>query len=111
MAARRRTSVVAPSSDLKARGFAVTFYPFVMMDIPAGNTLPDPYGGTRPAGLSLARAHHLSPAPGQAGTSGQDRGGRDADRGLLRHAAPADFAIAGDSVDLFRARRMVASGA
>lgn len=32
--------------DLKARGLKVTLYPFVLMDIPAGNGLPDPYGGT-----------------------------------------------------------------
>lgn len=36
-------------SELKARGLAVTFYPFVMMDIPADSTLPDPSGaGTQP---------------------------------------------------------------
>ena len=29
-------------AELKARGLKVTLYPFVMMDIPAGNTLPDP---------------------------------------------------------------------
>jgi hypothetical protein len=34
---------------LKARGLAVTLYPFVFMDIPADNALPDPYGGTRQA--------------------------------------------------------------
>lgn len=32
-------------ADLKARGQQVVFYPFVLMDIPADNTLPDPYGG------------------------------------------------------------------
>ncbi|WP_421729732.1 baseplate multidomain protein megatron [Brevundimonas sp.] len=34
---------------LKARGWAVTLYPFVFMDIPADNDLPDPYGGARQA--------------------------------------------------------------
>jgi hypothetical protein len=38
-------SVVRAIEDLKARGLKVTFYPFVMMDIPADNTLPDPYTG------------------------------------------------------------------
>ena len=32
-------------TELKARGLEVTLYPFVFMDIPADNTLPDPYGG------------------------------------------------------------------
>jgi hypothetical protein len=31
-------------SELKARGLKVTLYPFVMMDIPADNALPDPWG-------------------------------------------------------------------
>jgi hypothetical protein len=34
---------------LKARGWEVTLYPFVFMDIPADNALPDPYGGARQA--------------------------------------------------------------
>ncbi|KXF78273.1 host specificity protein [Paramesorhizobium deserti] len=38
-------SVVAAIRDAKARGLQVTFYPFVMMDIAAGNSLPSPYGG------------------------------------------------------------------
>lgn len=32
---------------LKVRGLEVTLYPFLFMDIPADNTLPDPYGGPR----------------------------------------------------------------
>ena len=34
---------------LKARGLEVTLYPFVLMDVPAANGLPDPYGGTEQA--------------------------------------------------------------
>jgi len=34
---------------LKARGLEVTLYPFVLMDVPAGNGLPDPYGGAEQA--------------------------------------------------------------
>lgn len=32
-------------ADLKARGHAVAVTPFLLMDIPAGNTLPDPHNG------------------------------------------------------------------
>ena len=42
-------SVINAIRDLKARGLAVTFYPFVMMDVPAGNGLPDPYGASEQA--------------------------------------------------------------
>ncbi len=38
-------SVVAAIRDLKTRKLQVCFTPFILMDIPAGNTLPDPYGG------------------------------------------------------------------
>ena len=38
-------SVVDAIQDLKARGFRVVLYPFIMMDIPSGNTLPDPDTG------------------------------------------------------------------
>ena len=59
--------------------------PFILMDVPAGNTLADPYGGAGAASLSLARAHHLSSGGRPAGHAGQDGGGGDADRGLRRH--------------------------
>jgi hypothetical protein len=34
---------------IKARGLKVTLYPFIMMDVPGDNGLPDPYGGARQA--------------------------------------------------------------
>lgn len=34
---------------LKQRGYHVTLYPFLLMDIPAGNGLPDPYGAEEQA--------------------------------------------------------------
>src|SRR6185312_217201 len=38
-------SVLHAIRDLKARGLKVTLYPFVMMDLPADNALPDPWTG------------------------------------------------------------------
>ena len=38
-------SVIRAIRDLKARGLKVTLYPFVMMDVPADNGLPDPWTG------------------------------------------------------------------
>ena len=37
-------SILQAISSLKSRGYQVTLYPFILMDIPAGNGLPDPYG-------------------------------------------------------------------
>ncbi len=39
------TSVRQAIALLKARGYHVTLYPFLLMDVPAGNGLPDPHGG------------------------------------------------------------------
>ncbi|AKU43307.1 hydrolase [Rhodobacter phage RcCronus] len=39
-------SVMEAIADLKARGLRVVLYPFIMMDIPGGNTLPRREGGT-----------------------------------------------------------------
>ncbi|WP_417684631.1 baseplate multidomain protein megatron [Roseibium sp.] len=42
-------SVIAAIKDLKARGLKVMLYPFLLLDIPAGNGLPDPHGGSEQA--------------------------------------------------------------
>ncbi|QLF69877.1 glycoside hydrolase/phage tail family protein [Peteryoungia desertarenae] len=42
-------SVIEAIRDIRARGLKVTLYPFIMMDIPAQNGLPDPYGGAEQA--------------------------------------------------------------
>ncbi len=42
-------SVKQAVAMLKARGYHVTLYPFLLMDIPEGNGRPDPYGGEEQA--------------------------------------------------------------
>lgn len=42
-------SVRQAVAELKARGLEVTLYPFVFMDVPAGNELPDPYDAAEQA--------------------------------------------------------------
>jgi hypothetical protein len=62
-------SVSGAIADLKARGLSVTFYPFVMMDVPPDNSLPNPYTGSagQPAYPWRGRIT-CDPAPGQPGT-------------------------------------------
>lgn len=62
-------SVAHLIGELKARGLKVTFYPFVMMDIPAGNGLPDPWSGasSQPAYPWRGRIT-CDPAPGRSGS-------------------------------------------
>lgn len=56
-------------AELKARGLKVTLYPFLMMDIPPGNTLSDPWTGvsSQPAFPWRGRIT-CSPAPGVSGS-------------------------------------------
>lgn len=65
-------AVVQAIQECKARGLRVTFYPFVMMDIPEGNSLPNPYSDNA---ASVGQPGHpwrgritCSPAAGYAGT-------------------------------------------
>lgn len=62
-------SVIAAIRDLKDRGLEVTFYPFVMMDIPAGAARPDPWTGlpNQPAYPWRGKIT-CDPAPGRAGS-------------------------------------------
>jgi hypothetical protein len=55
--------------ELKSRGLKITLYPFVMMDIPAGNTLQDPWTGAAAQPPYPWRGRiTCDPAPGQAGS-------------------------------------------
>jgi hypothetical protein len=62
-------SVIDLIAHIKARGLKVTLYPFVMMDIPAGNALSDPHtgAGSQPPYPWRGRIT-CDPAPGQPGS-------------------------------------------
>ncbi|MCE1235099.1 MAG: glycoside hydrolase/phage tail family protein [Hyphomicrobiales bacterium] len=61
-------SILEAIAEIRARGLAVTLYPFVAMDIPAGNGLPDPWGGGEQAAFPWRGRITCHPAPGRAGT-------------------------------------------
>ena len=65
-------AVLAAIADLKARGLKVTLYPLLMMDVPQGNALADPYTGAagQPAYPWRGRIT-CDPAPGRPGTPDQ----------------------------------------
>lgn len=62
-------AVIEAIAHLKARGQAVMFYPFILMDQLAGNTKPDPWSGaaSQPP-LPWRGRITLSQAPGRAGS-------------------------------------------
>lgn len=61
-------AVRAAIADLRARGLSVTLYPLIMMDVPAGNGLPDPYGGSAQASYPWRGRVTCHPAAGVAGS-------------------------------------------
>src|SRR5258707_13387250 len=63
-------SVLHLIAELKARGLKITFYPFLMMDIAAGNALPDPWDAAAASQPAYPWRGRIScdPAPGQAGS-------------------------------------------
>jgi hypothetical protein len=62
-------SVVHLIQELKARGLKVTLYPFIMMDVPAGNPRIDPHTGVAPQPPYPWRGRiTCDPAPGRPGT-------------------------------------------
>ena len=62
-------AVLDAIADLKARSLEVVLYPFILMDIPAGNGLADPYGvGTEQAIYPWRGRITCDPAPGVTGS-------------------------------------------
>ncbi|SHF32187.1 Putative phage tail protein [Ruegeria intermedia] len=95
-------AVVQAIKELKARGYRVTFYPFLLMDVPEGNTLPDPYSDNastvgQPAYPWRGRIT-CSPAAGYAGTVDKTATAAAQVSAFFGKATPADFAVSGESV-------------
>jgi hypothetical protein len=79
-------------ADLKARGLKVVFYPFVMMDIPEGNGLPDPYGAIEQQAYPWRGRISCHPAPGQPDTVDKTHGARTQIGNFAGMVTPADYA-------------------
>ena len=95
-------SVVEAIQAIKARGLRVTFYPFLMMDVPPGNSLPNPYSdnaaGVGQAALPWRGRITCSPAAGFVGSV--DKTGTAATQvaAFFGTATPGNFAVSGTSV-------------
>jgi hypothetical protein len=92
-------SVVRLIQDLKARGLNVVLYPFVMMDVPAGNALPDPWTGeTGQPPYPWRGRVACDPAPGRPGTVDGTAATAAQVTAFFGTAAPANFAIVDEAV-------------
>ncbi len=92
-------SVMRAIGDMKARGLRSVFYPFVMMDIPAGNALTDPWTGaaSQPAYPWRGRIT-ASPAAGRPGTADKTSAAATQVAAFFGAAGPGDFHVAGGTV-------------
>jgi hypothetical protein len=92
-------TVVGAIQDLAARGLGVTLTPFILMDIPAGNALPDPYtGDTGPPAYPWRGRITVDPAPGEPGSPDKTVAAITQLDAFIGTAAPADFTIVGETV-------------
>ena len=106
-------SVVRAIARLNAAGLKVTLNPFLMMDIPAGNALPDPWSGgaSQPAHPWRGRIV-CDPAPGRPGSADGTAACATQVAALFGTDEPADFTRLGSLVvhhgpDAWSLRRMV----
>ena len=91
-------SVLAAIADLKARGLQVFLYPFLMMDVPPDNSLPDPYGGQRQAAFPWRGRITGVKAPGRPGTSDKTAAARTEIAAFCGQAKVSDFEIDGGRI-------------
>lgn len=91
-------SVIRAIQDLKTRGIAVTFYPFLMMDIPAGNALPHPYWDANQPAYPWRGEITASIAPGRPGTPDQTAAAASEIASFVGTAARTDFSVSGGAV-------------
>ena len=95
-------AVVQAIREMKARGLRVTFYPFILMDVPPGNALPNPYSDNaaetgQPAFPWRGRIT-CSPAADYVGSVDKTAAGAAQVSALFGTATPANFSVSGQSV-------------
>lgn len=91
-------SVVEGIKDLKSRNIKVYLYPFLMMDIPSGNGLTDPYGGSEQAAYPWRGRITCSPAAGLSGTPDKTAQITAMEATFMGAAKASDFTVSGTSV-------------
>ncbi len=84
-------AIVEAIAELKTRGFQVGIYPFLLMDIPATNVLPDPYGGSVQPPFPWRGRITVHPAAGQPSSADQTADAASQIAAFFGTAAPGDF--------------------
>lgn len=87
-------AIIESIRAISARGKAVMFYPFVLMEQLPGNGLPNPYTGTPGQPVLPWRGRiTTSLAPGMAGTPDRTATATDEVAAFFGNAAPDDFSV------------------
>ena len=94
-------SVIRAIQDIRARGLKVMFYPFISMDVPAGNALADPYGGAAQPTYPWRGRMTASIAPGRVGTPDKTAAAATQIANFVGSATPAQFSVSGSTVNYF----------
>ncbi len=95
--------VIEAIREMVARGLKVTLCPMILMDVPAGNSLPDPYSngaaGVGQAAYPWRGRITCSPAAGYTGTVDKTATAATQVAAFFGSAAAGDFAVSGDLVN------------
>jgi len=86
-------SVVRCIQEIRRRGLRAALYPFLMMDVPSGNGLPDPHGADEQAPFPWRGRISCIPAPGSEGSPDKSAEIRDDVAAFCGSADVADFAV------------------
>ncbi len=91
-------SVLSAIGEIKARGLSVTLYPFLMMDIPDGNELPDPGGAASQPAYPWRGRITSDPAPTAPGTADRTASVRSQVEAFCGAAQPTQFSASADGI-------------
>lgn len=91
-------TVIACIRALKQRGYEVTLYPFILMDIPGETLTEDPHGGGFQPAYPWRGRISSSPAPGQPGSPDQSATATAQVDAFFGGARASDFSLSGDEV-------------
>ncbi len=92
-------AVIEAIKATRAAGQEVMFYPFILMDQLAGNTLPNPWtGGTEQPALPWRGRITTSLVPGKDGTPDRTAAAEAEVAAFFGTASPADFGVTGGEV-------------
>jgi len=92
-------SVMDAIAEIKARGLKVTLYPFIMMDVPADNDLPDPYGNPAQPAYPWRGRITADPAPLMPDTADRTAAVRAQVEDFCGNALPGQFSASANTIN------------